>query len=82
MGDHCAVAELEARVTLLDKEGNPVAFLGDNPVQGQWANFGVPPVEWKDGIFTAPHGLCFDQKGNIYVQDWNSTGRVTKLLKK
>jgi hypothetical protein len=82
MGDYCAVAELESRVTILDKQGVPVAFLGDNPNKKQWANFKVPVAEWTDGIFTAPHGLCFDKAGNIYVQDWNVTGRVTKLLKK
>jgi hypothetical protein len=79
-GDYCAVAELEARVTILDKEGVPVAFLGDNPNKGQWAKFGVAPEDFKDGIFTAPHGLCFDSSGNLYVQDWNATGRVTKLV--
>lgn len=82
MGDHCAVAELEARVTILDKQGVPVAFLGDNPNKKQWAGFNVPVAEWKEGVFTAPHGLCFDKAGNLYVQDWNVTGRVTKLLKK
>lgn len=81
-GDFCAVAELEARVTILDKDGVPVAFLGDNPDKKQWANFGVAPANIKDGIFTAPHGLCFDKDGNLYVQDWNATGRVTKLVKK
>ncbi|MCF7731727.1 MAG: hypothetical protein K9N23_08565 [Akkermansiaceae bacterium] len=82
MGDFCAVAELEARVTILDKDGVPVAFLGDNPDTGQWANFGVAPGDFKEGIFTAPHGLCFDREGNLYVQDWNATGRVTKLVRK
>lgn len=33
------------------------------------------------GIFTAPHGLSFDQAGNLYVEDWNKTGRITKLSK-
>jgi hypothetical protein len=81
-GDFCAVAELEARVTILDKEGVPVAFLGDNPDKKQWAKFGVAPEEFKEGVFTAPHGLCFDKTGNLYVQDWNASGRVTKLVKK
>jgi hypothetical protein len=82
MGDFCAVAELESRVTILGKDGVPVAFLGDNPDKKQWANFKVPVAAWKEGIFTAPHGLCFDKSGNIYVQDWNVSGRVTKLIKK
>lgn len=81
LGDAVAVAELKARVTILDKTGTPVAFLGDNPDQGQWANFKVPATQMKLGIFTAPHGLSFDKAGNLYVQDWNVTGRVTKLTK-
>jgi DNA-binding beta-propeller fold protein YncE len=82
LGETVAVAELEARVTILDKTGTPVAFLGDNPSQAQWANFGVSPQEQQLGIFTAPHGLSFDKSGNLYVQDWNKTGRITKLMKR
>lgn len=78
-GDHCAVAELESRVTILDKKGTPIAFLGDNPNKKHWANFKVKPEEQKVGIFSAPHGLSFDKDGNLYVQDWNTTGRVTQL---
>lgn len=81
LGDHAAVAELEARVTILDKNGTPVSFLGDNPDKGQWAKFPIPPADMKLGIFTAPHGLSFDKAGNLYVEDWNKTGRVTKLTK-
>ena len=25
------------------------------------------------------HGLSFDSAGNLYVEDWNFAGRVTKL---
>ncbi len=81
-GDFCAVAELEARVTLLDKEGVPVAFLGDNPNKKHWANFKLPQKDQEIGMFSAPHGLCFDKNGNLYVQDWNATGRVTQLQRK
>jgi len=81
LGDHLAVAELEARVTILDKTGTPVAFLGDNPNPAQWAGFPIPPEEMRLGVFTAPHGLSFDKAGNLYVEDWNKTGRITKLRK-
>jgi len=54
--------------------------VGDNPNKKQWANFKVPVTDQKPGIFTAPHGLSFDKVGNLYVQDWNATGRVTKLV--
>ena len=76
-----AVAELEARVTILDKSGTPVAFLGDNPDGKQWANFEVKPEDQHVGIFTAPHGITFATNGDLYVQDWNVTGRVTKLIR-
>jgi len=81
MGDYLAAAELESRVTILDKAGTPIAFLGDNPNQEQWAQFGVAPADMRLGIFTAPHGISFDSAGNLYVQDWNKSGRVTKLTK-
>lgn len=80
-GDHIAIAELEARVTILDKSGTPVAFLGDNPNKAQWAKFPIPLTEMPLGIFTSPHGLSFDKAGNLYVQDWNQSGRITKLTK-
>jgi DNA-binding beta-propeller fold protein YncE len=80
-GDLCAVAELEGRVTLLDKKGKILTHLGDNPDNKQWANFRVKLPEIKEGLFTAPHGLSFDADGNLYVQDWNAAGRITKLRK-
>lgn len=80
-GNGLAVAELEARVAILDPDGTPVAFLGDNPDKSQWANFGVKPADQHQAIFTAPHGLGFAPNGDLYVQDWNQSGRVTKLRK-
>lgn len=77
--DLCAIAELEGRVTILDRVGKVVVHLGDNPDEKQWANFRVALPDIKDGLFTAPHGLSFDPEGNLYVQDWNATGRITKL---
>jgi DNA-binding beta-propeller fold protein YncE len=74
-----AIAELEARVTILDKDNKEVAHLGDNPNKKDWANYNVPPDQWKPGIFTAPHGVSFDRQGNVYVMDWNSSGRVSKF---
>lgn len=78
-GDHVAVAELEGRVAILDKAGKVVSTLGDNPDKAQWAKFNIAPELWQDGIFIAPHGLAFDKSGNLYVEDWNFKGRLTKL---
>ncbi len=80
-GDQVAVAELEGRVTILDANFKVVTHLGDNPQRGQWANNGVPPEQWVEGVFTAPHAVCFDERGNLYVMDWNASGRISKLRK-
>jgi len=78
-GEFAAVAELQGRVVITDKTGKIVSTLGDNPDQKQWAAFKLAPEFWQDGIFIAPHGLSFDSAGNLFVQDWNATGRLTKL---
>jgi hypothetical protein len=78
-GDNVAVAELEGRVVIVDKAGKVAATLGDNPDQKQWAAFKLEPEHWRDGIFIAPHGVSFDRDGNLFVQDWNFAGRLTKL---
>jgi hypothetical protein len=80
-GDLAVVAELEARVVVLDKSNKIIATLGDNPDKAQWAKFDIARDLWKPGIFTAPHGADFDAEGNIYVQDWSKLGRVTKYRK-
>jgi DNA-binding beta-propeller fold protein YncE len=80
-GDYAAVAELEGRVTVLGKNGEPLAFLGDQPDKKLWAKKPIPEEKLYDGLFTSPHGLSWDNEGNIIVQDWNVTGRVTKLQK-
>ena len=80
-GDYVAVAELQGRVVILDKDFNVVSKIGDNPDNKQWAKFKAAPESWQGGIFTAPHGVSFDGKGNLYVMDWNKWGRVTKLTK-
>ncbi len=78
-GEHLGVAELAGRCVILDKNGIPVAFLGDQPDPKKRANFKVPSSDQVPGIFTAPHGLGFAPNGDLYVQDWNIDGRITKL---
>jgi len=80
-GDLILVAELAGRALLLDKNYKILSELGDNPVEAQRANFHVPPEDWKEGVFTAPHGCAIDYDGNLYIQDWNRWGRITKLVK-
>jgi len=80
-GDFAVISELEGRVTIVDKDNVPVAFLGDNPRRAQWANYGVDLADISPTAFSAAHGCHIDAQGNIYVSDWNHTGRVTKLAR-
>ena len=78
-GDYALVSELEGRVTILDRDNVPVAFLGDNPHKDQWARYDMDPDSIAPVCFSAAHGCFIDRDANIYVSDWNHTGRVTKL---
>jgi hypothetical protein len=80
-GDYAVISELEGRVTILDRENAPVAFLGDNPQKAQWANYKLQPGDIAPTFFSAAHGCYIDKQANIYVSDWNESGRVTKLAR-
>lgn len=81
LGDYAIVSELEGRVTVLDHDNVPVAFLGDNPLKSQWANYDVDPATINAACFSAAHGCFIDREANIYISDWNHTGRVSRLTK-
>ncbi|MCC6669946.1 MAG: hypothetical protein IT458_02715 [Planctomycetes bacterium] len=74
-----AVADLAGRVTLLDRKDALLVHLGDNPDPNRRARNGVPRDQWQDGHFLAPHSVCADARGDLYVMDWNAVGRITKL---
>jgi hypothetical protein len=78
-GRHMAVADLAGRVTILDGRNRLIAHLGENADPKKWAQNGVPRREWADGQFISPHCAAWDAEGNLYVMDWLSSGRVTKL---
>jgi DNA-binding beta-propeller fold protein YncE len=73
------VPDLQGRVTIFDKEMKVVCQLGDNSDPGLRGQFEVPHEKWKDGEFLSPHGGTWDKDGNLYIEDWNSHGRVNKL---
>ena len=75
-----AVPDLAGRVTLVDDADRVVAHLGDQPNKELRAKNGVPRDRWQVGLFLAPHGATWDQDGALYVQDWNASGRVTRLV--
>jgi hypothetical protein len=78
-GDYAVVSELEGRATILDRDNVPVAFIGDNPQKLQWAKYDLDPHAINAAVFSAAHGCFIDSQANIFVSDWNQTGRVTKL---
>jgi hypothetical protein len=78
-GDYAVVSELEGRLTILDRDNVPVAFVGDNPQKAQWAKYDLDPRTVNAAVFSAAHGCLIDADANIFVSDWNQTGRLTKL---
>ena len=81
-GDYAVISELEGRVTIIDRDNTPVAFLGDNPQKAQWAKYELDPHEISAAVFSAAHGCYIDSDSNIFVSDWNQSGRITKLSKR
>ena len=81
-GDVLLIPDLNGRVTLFDGNNKLITHLGDNPdvwkIKG-WPN--LPHEQRKEGVFISPHAASFDAQGNIYVVEWISDGRVTKLRK-
>ena len=79
-GDYAVFPELKGRVSVLDKEGNIVARVGDNPNERQRANFNLPMDQWKEGICNSPHGASIDKDGNLIVSEWSKFGRAEKFV--
>ena len=79
--DLLLVPELHARVTLLNNKNEVVARLGDDVERVTKKVKGVrnDSKKWLPGKFVHPHDACFDKEGNIFVAEWVSTGRVTRL---
>ncbi len=80
-GDYVAVPDLEGRVVILDKKNEIFSILGDKEGSKPRVNFNVPQDKWIEGIFNGTHGSYWDAEGNLYVQDWNVSGRIMKLVR-
>ena len=79
--DLLLVPELHARVTLLNHKNEVVAKLGEDVERVTKKVKGVrnDSKKWLPGKFIHPHDACFDNDGNIFVAEWVSTGRVSRL---
>ena len=80
-GDYVAVPDLHGRLVVLNKTNTIVAVLGHNPDPGKGRSYNIPQDQWVVGVFSGTHGSYWDAKGNLYVQDWNVSGRLMKLLR-
>ena len=80
-GDYVSVPDLHGRLVILDKSNTIIAVLGHNPDPAKRANYGIPQDQWIEGIFSGTHGSYWDKDGNLYVQDWNVSGRLMKLVR-
>ncbi len=80
-GDYVSVPDLHGRLVILDKSNTIMAVLGHNSDPERRANFRIPQEEWIEGVFSGTHGSYWDKDGNLYVQDWNISGRIMKLVR-
>ena len=83
-GDTMLVPDLNARVSLLDKDNKVIVHLADDE---DWRkvcdekDVRKHPELWEPGKFVRPHDACFDREGNIMVTEWVVPGRVSKLTR-
>ncbi len=75
-GSDLLVPDLDARVTILDKDNKPITVLCDGGSQALRAE---PREKFIPGKFITPHSAIWDHAGNIFVVEWVDVGRVTKL---
>lgn len=80
-GQLVSVPDLQGRLVILDGTNKIISVLGHNPDARVGGSFQVPQEKWVEGIFSGTHGSYWDADGNLYVQDWNVSGRIIKLMK-
>jgi hypothetical protein len=78
-GTDLAIGDLAGRVTILDKDNKLITHLGDQMDTTLRQTNKLSPEQWMEGKFASPHGITWDNKGNLYVEEWMLAGRVIKL---
>jgi DNA-binding beta-propeller fold protein YncE len=80
-GDYVSVPDLHGRLVILDKTNTIISVLGNNPDPAKGRSYNIAQEQWIEGQFSGTHGSYWDQEGNLYVQDWNISGRIIKLVR-
>ena len=81
-GDYVSVPDLHGRLVILDKTQHDHGRARPQPRPGEGrGTYNVPQDQWIEGIFSGTHGSYWDKDGNLYVQDWNVSGRIMKLVR-
>jgi hypothetical protein len=80
-GEFVSVPDLHGRLVILDRTNTIIAVLGNNPDPATGRSYNVPQEKWVEGVFSGTHGSSWDKDGNLYVQDWNVSGRIMKLVR-
>lgn len=74
--------DLNSRVTVFDGNDELILHLGEDQQaykQGGWPN--LSKSYYRPNKFSSPHGVCVDSNGSVYVAEWISDGRITKLVR-
>ncbi|HZE09545.1 MAG TPA: hypothetical protein VE110_12390, partial [Gemmatimonadaceae bacterium] len=74
-------APYRSRITVLDPNDDIVCTLGENDAVCGHAGFPNDRKLMERGRFVAPHSVASDAKGNLYVVEWVTGGRITKLAR-
>lgn len=80
--DEIYIPDLHSRMTILDKDDQLIAHVGER--ENGWQIEGWPNIAHElrqVGNFTSPHDLHVDQNGNVYMAEWINDGRITKLAR-
>jgi hypothetical protein len=78
-GDNAIVGELNGRVSVLDKSGAVVPpHISANTEQGIGTNK-IPPAQWRPGVVLSPHGVALNSRGDLFVAEFSTFGRVHRF---
>lgn len=78
-GDFAFIAEIKGRMTVLDKKGKVAATFGANTAADEVGTNKTEPDRWRPGIVTAPHGVACNERGDVFVSEYNIYGRVHRF---